>query len=183
LERQEFLLHYQPKISLRTGAITGAEALIRCGILPADSSRLLSSFPSRKNAASSADRDWVLHEASRRLGHGCMQPACSHYGVNVSAMQLRDGNFLEGVFAVLKDTGLDGRSLDLELTESVLMNHAESTASILRALREAGIRVTIDDFGTGYSSLSYLRRFPIDAIKIDRLSSVRSPAPGMMRPL
>jgi diguanylate cyclase (GGDEF)-like protein/PAS domain S-box-containing protein len=170
LERQEFLLHYQPKISLRTGAITGAEALIRWRhptrglVSPAEF------IPVAEECGLIGPiGDWVLHEAStqaRAWVHAGLPVATM--AVNVSAMQLRDGNFLEGVFAVLKDTGLDGRSLDLELTESVLMNHAESTASILRALREAGIRVTIDDFGTGYSSLSYLRRFPIDAIKIDR---------------
>jgi diguanylate cyclase (GGDEF)-like protein/PAS domain S-box-containing protein len=170
LERQEFLLHYQPKISLRTGAITGAEALIRWRhptrglVSPAEF------IPVAEECGLIGPiGDWVLHEAStqaRAWVHAGLPVATM--AVNVSAMQLRDGNFLEGVFAVLKDTGLDGRSLDLELTESVLMNHAESTASILRALREAGIRVTIDDFGTGYSSLSYLRRFPIDAIKIDQ---------------
>jgi EAL domain-containing protein (putative c-di-GMP-specific phosphodiesterase class I) len=170
LERQEFLLHYQPKISLRTGAITGAEALIRWRhptrglVSPAEF------IPVAEECGLIGPiGDWVLHEAStqaRAWVHAGLPVATM--AVNVSAMQLRDGNFLEGVFAVLKDTGLDGRSLDLELTESVLMNHAESTASILRALREAGIRVTVDDFGTGYSSLSYLRRFPIDAIKIDR---------------
>jgi EAL domain-containing protein (putative c-di-GMP-specific phosphodiesterase class I) len=88
--------------------------------------------------------------------------------VNISAMQLQDENFLEGVFAILKDTGLDPRSLELELTESVLMKHAESTASILKILRATGVQVAVDDFGTGYSSLSYLRKFPIDALKIDQ---------------
>jgi EAL domain-containing protein (putative c-di-GMP-specific phosphodiesterase class I) len=88
--------------------------------------------------------------------------------VNVSAMQLRHENFLEGLFAILSETGLDPRSLELELTESVLMQHAESTASMLQALRENGVQVAVDDFGTGYSSLSYLRKFPIDALKIDQ---------------
>jgi len=72
------------------------------------------------------------------------------------------------VFAILKDTGLDPRFLELELTESVLMKHAESTASILKALRAGGVQLAVDDFGTGYSSLSYLRKFPIDALKIDQ---------------
>jgi len=88
--------------------------------------------------------------------------------VNVSAVQLRDENFLESVFAVLKDTGLEPGSLELELTESVLMKNAISAASILQALREAGVRVAVDDFGTGYSSLSYLKKFAIDALKIDQ---------------
>jgi EAL domain-containing protein (putative c-di-GMP-specific phosphodiesterase class I) len=88
--------------------------------------------------------------------------------VNISAMEFRDENFLEGVFAILKYTGLDPRSLELELTESVLMKRAESTESILGKLRARGVQVAVDDFGTGYSSLSYLRKFPIDALKIDQ---------------
>jgi EAL domain-containing protein (putative c-di-GMP-specific phosphodiesterase class I) len=88
--------------------------------------------------------------------------------VNISAMQFRDENFHEVVFAILKDTGLDPGSLELELTESVLMRHAESTESILKALRARGVQLAVDDFGTGYSSLSYLRKFPIDALKIDQ---------------
>ena len=88
--------------------------------------------------------------------------------VNVSAMQFRDENFLANLFAILSETGLDPRSLELELTESLLMKHAEPAASILQALRERGVQVAIDDFGTGYSSLGYLRKFPLDALKIDR---------------
>ena len=88
--------------------------------------------------------------------------------VNISAMELRNDNFLGGVFAILKETGLDPRSLELELTESVLMKHAESTESILKALRAKGVQLAVDDFGTGYSSLSYLRKFSIDALKIDQ---------------
>jgi EAL domain-containing protein (putative c-di-GMP-specific phosphodiesterase class I) len=83
-------------------------------------------------------------------------------------VELRDPNFLDGLFAILDDTGLDPGCLELELTESVLMKHAESAASILQTLRGRGVRVAIDDFGTGYSSLSYLRKFPIDALKIDQ---------------
>jgi EAL domain-containing protein (putative c-di-GMP-specific phosphodiesterase class I) len=88
--------------------------------------------------------------------------------VNVSAMQLRQENFLQSVVAILADTDLDPRCLELELTESVLTKHVESTAATLQALREKGVRVALDDFGTGYSSLSYLRKFPIDALKIDQ---------------
>ena len=88
--------------------------------------------------------------------------------VNVSAMEFRNENFLENLFAILGETGLDPRSLELELTESVLMKQAASAASILKALRDRGMQVAIDDFGTGYSSLSYLRKFPVDALKIDQ---------------
>ena len=103
--------------------------------------------------------------------------------VNISAMEFRDENFLEGIFQRPEDTGLDPRSLELELTESVLMKRAESAASILKTLRAKGVQVAVDDFGTGYSSLSYLRQFPIDALKIDQ-SFVRqiTTAPEPKRP-
>src|SRR5262249_8516601 len=88
--------------------------------------------------------------------------------VNVSAVEFRQANFAAGVFAILEDTGLEPAVLELELTEGVFMKQAKSTAFTLKALREKGIRVSLDDFGTGYSSLSYLRKFPVDALKIDR---------------
>jgi EAL domain-containing protein (putative c-di-GMP-specific phosphodiesterase class I) len=88
--------------------------------------------------------------------------------VNVSAIEFRDETFLEGLFSVLSDTGLDPTSLELELTESVLMKHPDSSAAILQRLRSRGVHVALDDFGTGYSSLSYLQKFPIDALKIDQ---------------
>jgi EAL domain-containing protein (putative c-di-GMP-specific phosphodiesterase class I) len=88
--------------------------------------------------------------------------------VNVSAMEFLDENFLKGLFAILKDTRLDPKLLEVELTESVLMKRAESAASVLKTLRENGVQLAIDDFGTGYSSLSYLRKFPVDSLKIDQ---------------
>jgi EAL domain-containing protein (putative c-di-GMP-specific phosphodiesterase class I) len=112
---------------------------------------------------------WVLREACKQaqawkdVGLPAMTMA-----VNVSAIEFRDKNFLAGLVATLAETGFDPRFLELELTESVLMKHATSTAIILRTLRERGIRVAVDDFGTGYSSLSYLQKFPIDAVKIDQ---------------
>ena len=88
--------------------------------------------------------------------------------VNVSAMQLMHESFVADLFAILDETGLDPKYLGLELTESALMKNADLAASILSTLRETGVRVAVDDFGTGYSSLSYLRRFPLDALKIDQ---------------
>lgn len=97
--------------------------------------------------------------------------------VNISAIEFRPENFLERVFEILDETGLDPKLLELELTESVMMKPAESTESIFKALRSRGVQLAMDDFGTGYSSLSYLRRFPMDALKIDR-SFVRQIATG-----
>jgi EAL domain-containing protein (putative c-di-GMP-specific phosphodiesterase class I) len=88
--------------------------------------------------------------------------------VNVSAVQFQEDGFLVGLCSVLSDTGLDPRSLELEITESVLMKDTEASVSILKAVREIGVRVAVDDFGTGYSSLSYLRRLPLDSLKIDQ---------------
>jgi len=170
LERQEFALHYQPKVNLTTGAITGAEALIRWthptrgSISPADF------IPVAEDCGLILPIGaWVLREAcaQARVWMDAGLPVTS-MAVNVSAMEFRAENFLENLFAVLAETGFDPKSLELELTESVLMKHAASAAAILQTLRESGIRVTIDDFGTGYSSLSYLRKFPVDALKIDQ---------------
>ena len=88
--------------------------------------------------------------------------------VNISAMEFRQDGFLEDILGILKETGLDPRLLELELTEGILMKRAESAASVLQSLRSRGVSISVDDFGTGYSSLSYLRKFPIDAIKIDQ---------------
>jgi len=170
LDRQEFALHYQPKIDLTTGVITGAEALIRWthpirgAVSPADFIPVAEDcgliLPIGK---------WVLREA-------CMQARAwvkaglpiGSMAVNISALEFRDEGFLEGVFAILGETGLDPSFLELELTESVLMKRADFTASVLQSLRAKGIRLAVDDFGTGYSSLSYLTRFPLDALKIDQ---------------
>jgi diguanylate cyclase (GGDEF)-like protein len=170
LERRDFALHYQPKVNLTTGAITGAEALIRWthpargSISPADF------IPVAEDCGLILPIGaWVLREAcaQARIWMDAGLPVAS-MAVNVSAMEFRAENFLENLFAVLAETGLDPKSLELELTESVLMKHAASAAAILQTLRESGIRVTVDDFGTGYSSLSYLRKFPVDALKIDQ---------------
>jgi len=181
LEREEFTLHYQPKVNLKTGQVTGAEALLRWthpvrGMIPP-----AQFIPVAEDCGLILPiGNWVLREACRQarmwvdagLLFGTM-------AVNISAIQFRSESFLEGIFATIEATGLDPAFLELELTESVLMKHAESTESILRTLRARGVHLAVDDFGTGYSSLSYLRRFPIDALKIDQ-SFVRqiTTAPG-----
>ena len=170
LERQEFAVHYQPMINLRTGDITGAEALtrwthpIRGPVPPAHF------IPVAEDCGLIVPiGNWVLREACKQAREWVDAGLpLSTMAVNVSLMEFRHEGFLEGVFEALADTGLDPRFLELELTESVLMKHAESAASILKTLRARGIKIAVDDFGTGYSSLSYLRKFPIDALKIDQ---------------
>ncbi len=170
LARGEFLLHYQPKVHLETGAMTGAEALIRWAhpvrglIYPTDF------VPIAEDCGLMVPiGQWVLREACRQarawIDEGRPPMAVA---VNISAGEFRHPRFLEYVREVLRDTRLDARCLELELTESSLIQHAESTALMLQSLKELGVQVAIDDFGTGYSSLSYLRKFPINVLKVDQ---------------
>jgi diguanylate cyclase (GGDEF)-like protein len=170
LERQEFVLHYQPKINLLSGAITGVEALIRWqhperGLVPPGQF-----VPIAEDCGLILPMDrWVLREACRQAQawrQSGLPPIT--VAVNTSALEFRAQDFLENIRATLEDTGLEPRYLELELTESLLMHNAESTNSVLRALADWGVKLAIDDFGTGYSSLSYLRQFPIDTLKIDQ---------------
>jgi diguanylate cyclase (GGDEF)-like protein/PAS domain S-box-containing protein len=170
LERGEFMLHYQPKINLRTGEITGAEALMRWTHPTRGPISPAQFIPVAEDCGLILPiGNWVLREAckqARAWADSCATvPTIS---VNVSAIEFRQENFLENLFEILNETGLDPRALELELTETVLMKRAESAASTLQKMRVRGIQIAVDDFGTGYSSLSYLRKFPIDALKIDR---------------
>jgi diguanylate cyclase (GGDEF)-like protein len=170
LERHEFELHYQPKIDLKSGAITGVEALIRWmhpergPVPPAQFVPL-----AEECGLILPIGQWVLLEACRQARawrDSGLRPV--PVAVNVSALEFRGRDFLSGVRAALIATGLESRNLELELTESVLMRDAETTVDTLNALKAIGVQLAVDDFGTGYSSLSYLRRFPLDALKIDR---------------
>lgn len=170
LIREEFALHYQPKINFKTGAIVGAEALIRWTHPTRGAVAPIQFIPVAEDTGLIVPiGNWVLRQACQQAQAWVMSGLpVGTMAVNVSAMEFRDKNFLEGLLAILKETGLDPRLLELELTESVLMKHAESSASVLQSLREIGVQIALDDFGTGYSSLSYLRKFPVDALKIDQ---------------
>src|SRR5450631_1444830 len=170
MERCELSLHYQPKIHLATGTISGVEALIRWrhpqrGLVPPD-----------KFIAIAEDCGlivpigrWVLREACRQARDwqdAGLPPMC--VAINISAVELRAPGFVSGVRAILRETNLEPRYLELELTETVLMEDSRSVADVLKELKDIGVLLALDDFGTGYSSLSHLKRFPIDALKIDR---------------
>ena len=170
LKQGEFELHYQPKIDIASGVMTGAEALIRwqdpdLGIVYP---RQFVPIAEECGLIVPIGR-WVLHEACRQVqawrAAGMQAVPVS---VNISAVEFRHVNFLAGVAAILKETGLPARYLELELTESILMHEAEASALVLEKLKAMGVHLAIDDFGTGYSSLSYLNRFPIDTLKIDQ---------------
>ena len=170
LERKEFLLHYQPKVNIDTGEITGVEALVRWQ--PPDRGLV----PPAQFVPIAEDCGLILHIGNWVLREACRQARAWQdaglpplpISVNVSAVEFRDKGFVEGVRAVLAETGLEPRYLELELTEGVLMHDAESAALVLQELKSMGVHLAVDDFGTGYSSLSYLRQFPIDVLKIDR---------------
>jgi diguanylate cyclase (GGDEF)-like protein len=170
LEHNEFVLHYQTKVNLATGSITGAEALLR---MQHDGQALV--YP-MQFVSVAEDCGLILP-----IGRWVMREACRHaqtwlqsglelgqIAVNVSGKEFHSKGFLEGVFAILRETGLDPHHLELELTESVLMQDTDQTTAILRALKDIGVQIAVDDFGTGYSSLSYLRSFQVDTIKIDQ---------------
>jgi predicted signal transduction protein with EAL and GGDEF domain len=170
LDRSEFVLHYQPKIELATGRMVGAEALIRWrhperGIMGPHSFVPIA----EENGLIVPIGQWVLREACRQAREwqsAGLVPV--PVAVNISGLEFRAKGFFERVRRTLEETGLDPRLLELELTESVLMESLASTAGMLWELKAMGLRLAVDDFGTGYSSLSYLMHFPIDALKVDR---------------
>lgn len=170
LGRNEFTLHYQPKVNFQTGQCTGMEALLRWqhperGLLSAATFVPIA----EECGLIVAIGQWVLLEACRQarawsdLGLKVVPVA-----VNVSAVEFRARDFLSGIRAVLIATGLDPQDLELELTEGVLMQDAESAVVTLLALKAMGVKLAVDDFGTGFSSFTYLRRFPVDTLKVDK---------------
>jgi predicted signal transduction protein with EAL and GGDEF domain len=170
LARNEFVLHYQPQVDLRTGAITGAEALVRW----AHPERGLLA-PAEFIAA--AERtgmivpigDWVIREACRQAARwradGCERLVVA---VNLSARQFEDGTLVRTVREALDSAGLPPSGLELELTETILIHDTDNVLAQIRQLKDMGLALSLDDFGTGYSSLSYLKKFSVDKIKIDR---------------
>ena len=170
LERSEFILHYQPQIDLASGAVIGAEALIRWqhpefGLVPpgrfisiAEDSGLIVPIG-----------EWVIREACRQAmaWKEAGLPELT-MAVNLSAVQFRHGNVEQTVMKALGQSGLEPSLLELELTESILIQNVEQVLASVKRLKLLGVKLSIDDFGTGYSSLSYLKRFDIDKLKIDQ---------------
>jgi EAL domain-containing protein (putative c-di-GMP-specific phosphodiesterase class I) len=170
LQREELSLHYQPKLDLQTGTIVGVEALIRWihpefGLVsPADFIPI-----AEESGLIVPIGRWVLAEACHQaqawqdIG---LTPI--RIGINISAVELRIGDFVGFMSHLITTTGLDPRFLELELTETFLTQDSTSTSAVLHALKAIGLNLALDDFGTGYSSLNHLKRFPIDTLKIDR---------------
>jgi diguanylate cyclase (GGDEF)-like protein/PAS domain S-box-containing protein len=169
VQEDQLMLHYQPQISLTTGRIVGAEALIRwndperglvhpSAFVPlAEESRLILPIG-----------EWVLNAACRQMREWRDAGLdLERVSVNLSARQLQQQDFVEVVRRVLIESGIPGSALELEITETTAMQNADMTVEVLNELRQLGVAISIDDFGTGYSSLNYLKRFPISTVKID----------------
>jgi EAL domain-containing protein (putative c-di-GMP-specific phosphodiesterase class I) len=167
--RNEFVVHYQPQMDLASGGLVGFEALVRWqhpkhGLMAPNTFIGLA----EETGLIVQIGNWVLREACRQAKFWQAQGLGDFFvAVNLSARQFKDGNLTQLVDTALQDMGLDARFLELEITESLLMENPEAAADTLRRLRARGVRLSIDDFGTGYSSLGYLKRFPLDKLKID----------------
>ena len=169
LASQRFRLHYQPQIELKTGAVIGAEALIRWRDPELGEVSPGQFIPvAEETGFIIAIGDWVLEQAVRQAARWRDSGLVMPVSVNVSALQFQQTDFNARVASVLREHGLDGALLELELTESILVHDADEALARLSQLSQLGVRLAIDDFGTGYSSLAYLKRFPIDRLKIDR---------------
>ena len=170
IEKDEFTLHFQPKVDAKTCRLVGAEALLRWqhpsrgDIPPADFIPI-----AEETGLIIPIGRWVLQEACREVKYWTdARLVAVPVSVNISSHQFRDGSLGRDVADAIIGAGINPNLLELEITESVLLQDVQKTLVVLKALKRSGISLSIDDFGTGYSSLSYLKRFPIDTIKIDR---------------
>jgi len=178
LQREEFILYYQAKVDSTTCRITGAEALIRWNssrfglVSPAEFIPL-----AEETGLIVSIGDWVLRHACGQIKRWQAEGlAVVPIAVNISGMQLRHAGFMGDLDALLRESELHPSLLELEITESMLMEDVEATITQLQRLREMGLALAIDDFGTGYSSFSYLTRLPVNTLKIDRSFVIDLPA-------
>jgi EAL domain-containing protein (putative c-di-GMP-specific phosphodiesterase class I) len=170
LERNEFELHYQPKADLKTGRVTGVEALLRWKPQGRPMQSPNAFIPILEETGLIVEVGaWVFREACREVmrWRGLGMPALN-LAVNLSGRQFRDAELLNRIQAALADTGMDPALLEVELTESMLIEDSHVILTVLKDLKRLGVGIAVDDFGTGYSSLSYLKRFNLDTLKIDR---------------
>lgn len=184
IDRGEVKLHYQPKVDLRSGGLSGMEALIRwqSESLGRVAAPELIEAAERTGLIAEIGR-WVMWEACAQNREWQQQDHCRvPVSVNVSASQLRDPDFEQSVIAALTGTGLEPRYLQLEVTESILIENSVAAAAKLAELRMLGVTIALDDFGAGYASLAYLIRYPLDVLKLDRqfITGMTS-SPGVAR--
>ena len=169
IEREEFVIHFQPKVDINKWQVTGAEALIRWNhpekglISPAEFIPL-----AEESGLIAPIGEWVLRKSCVQLREWIRRVPDFAISLNISARQFQDPNFFSTVMSILHEIGVEPRNVELELTESSIMTNLDSGISTLNALQNAGVGISIDDFGTGFSSLSHLKWLPIDVLKIDR---------------
>ncbi|MDH5774911.1 MAG: EAL domain-containing protein, partial [Nitrospirota bacterium] len=165
----QLLLHYQPKVDVKNGRITGVETLMRWR-QPDGTVKFPDYFIplAEETGLIKPIGDWVLNEACAQLARWQAQGVWIQVAVNISAKQFHDDTLVYLVSEILKRHGVKGEYLTLEMTETLLMDDAEHTIKTLKQLMALGVKISMDDFGTGYSSLSYLKQFPIHELKIDR---------------
>ncbi len=170
LENNEFSLHYQAKVDFRTGSITGVEALLRWHTPELGSVSPAQFIPLAEETGLIVPiGKWVLHEAcAQNMAWQREGLPAIRMSVNLSMRQMNDDDLIEEIEKVLRDTGMPPYLLELEVTESTIMQNSERAVMVLTAIKALGVRLAIDDFGTGYSSLAHLKRFPIDTLKVDR---------------
>jgi len=170
VKHQQFSLHYQPQVDLNTGEIVGAEALIRWQHPSKGNIRPIDFIPIAEETGLIVPiGKWVLRTAVQQIK--CVQKALRlnlKISVNLSARQLSQGDFVQSLTSVLDECRLSPELLELEVTESLLMDNIDNVIGQLSEIRSLGVSLAIDDFGTGYSSLSYLKQLPVDILKIDR---------------
>jgi EAL domain-containing protein (putative c-di-GMP-specific phosphodiesterase class I) len=171
LERQEFTLHYQPRLALKTLKVEAVEALLRWahpqrGMVPPDEF-----IPVAEQSGLIVEiGDWVLREACAQARRwGADDTSGWQVAVNVSGVQFRDGTLVRRVTDAITSAGIDSRMIELEFTEGALIEYSTAVSKAVKSLKELGVATALDDFGTGYSSMSYLRHFPVDTLKIDRV--------------
>ncbi len=166
LMSDELQLHYQPVVNMKTGTVVGMEALLRW-FHPQHGEIPPSNFiPIAEETGLIAPLgEWIFRSA---CAEACNWPSDIRVAVNLSSVQVRNGNIAQVILSALAASGLAASRLEIEITESVLLENDAKTLNMLHQLRSLGVRIAMDDFGTGYSSLSYLRTFPLDKIKIDR---------------
>ena len=170
LEREELSVYFQPQVDIQTGKLVSAETLVRWnhpkhGLVSPDNF-----IPLAEEMGLIIDiGNWVLTAACSNLkAWQAKGLALEKIAANLSSLQFKQSDLLSQTCKVLNETGLDARYLELELTESIIMNDADATVQVLHALKEMGTRLSVDDFGTGYSSPNYLTKFPLDELKIDK---------------
>jgi len=169
LEAGKFKLLYQPQIDILSGRIVGAEALLRWTSKELGSVSPAYFIPvAEETGFIVALGQWVLTQAVEQGAQWQAKGIDLVVAINVSALQFQSTSFIDDVSRALNDAGLEPHRLELELTESILIQHLDETLAKLEALASLGVRISIDDFGTGYSSMGYLKRFPVHKLKIDR---------------